>query len=99
MAKFTNKKVVLDNKEKFSVLAICASEPDTRMAWLLNRALYVDFVNKRDLLGAEVDGQRRLFAVFEAEDEARELRYTLITIRQESEMLVKSYANVDFLLA
>ena len=98
MAKVGNRKVPLENDEKFSLLAICAAESDTRMAWLLNRALRVDFVNKEDLHGAEVDGQRRPFAVFEAVNAARELLYTLITIRQESEVLIKAYANVDFLL-
>jgi len=97
-AKVGSKKVALENDEKFSLLAICATESDTRMAWLLNSALHVDFVNREDLHGAEVDGQRRPFAVFEAADEAHELLYTLITIRQESEVLIKAYANVDFLL-
>jgi hypothetical protein len=98
MAKIGNKKVPRENDEKFSLFAICAAESDTRMAWLLNSALCVDFVNKEDLHGAEVDGRRRPFAVFEAVDTPRELLYTLITIRQESEVLIKAYANVDFLL-
>ena len=98
MAKLVSKKIALDNHEKFSVLAICSAEPDTRMAWLLNRTLRLDFVNKEDLLRQEVDGYRRPFAVFVAEDEVRELVYTLITIRQESEVLIKKYSKVDYLL-
>ena len=98
MAKVVNKKIPLRNNDSFSLLAICAAESDTRMAWLLNRTLHVDFINKEDLHGAEVDGHRRAFAVFEAEDEVQELHYTLITIRQESEVLIKEYANVDYLL-
>ena len=98
MAKIPMKKITVGDDERFSVLAICAPLSDTRMAWLLSRALELDFVNKEDLHGAEVDGQQRPFAVFVAQDEVRELCYTLITIRQESESLIKAYANVDFLL-
>ncbi len=98
MAKILNKKISLGNDDKFTLLAICSTESDTRMAWLLNCALGLDFVNKEDLFGVEVDGQRRPFAVFVAEDKVRELTYTLITIRQESEVLIKAYSNVDYLL-
>ncbi len=98
MAKAKNIKFSSDEQEQFSALAICSAEPDTRMAWLLNRALHVDFVNREDLWGPEVDGLRRPFALFEAESPAHELGYKLLANRTESTVLVKAYANIDYLL-
>ncbi|MDR0688072.1 MAG: IPExxxVDY family protein [Prevotellaceae bacterium] len=43
----------LKDDVSFSLLAICSAEPDTRMAWLLNRALHLDFVHRCDVCGEE----------------------------------------------
>jgi hypothetical protein len=95
----------------FSLLGICSTASDTRMAWLLNRALNLDFVHYRDLCGREPDKlphptmfgevkpeERRQFAVFCAADSMLHRSYILITNRQNSEALIKKLAQVDYLL-
>ncbi|MDR3366757.1 MAG: IPExxxVDY family protein [Prevotellaceae bacterium] len=104
-------KDVAEDVGAFSLLAIRSAEPDTRMAWLLNRALHLDFVHYRDLCGREPDSplqptvfdeskpeERRQFAVFCATDSLLQRSYILITNRQGGESLVKKLAQVDYLL-
>ncbi|MDR2814662.1 MAG: IPExxxVDY family protein [Prevotellaceae bacterium] len=115
MGKKTNKRIALKNFSEdvsaFSLLAIRSTEPDTRMAWLLNRALHLDFVHYHDLYGKEPDNplqptvlgeskpeERRQFAVFRAADNSPRSLYTLITNRQNSELLIKKFVHVDYLL-
>lgn len=104
-------KGLMEGDVAFSLLAICSAEPDTRMAWLLNRALHLDFIHYCDLGGREPDGKQqhallsadkpeapRQFAVFHAASSALRRTYILITNRQNSEPLIKELAHVDYLL-
>jgi hypothetical protein len=45
----------LKDDVSFSLLAIRSAEPDTRMAWLLNRALHLDFIHYCDVCGEEAN--------------------------------------------
>jgi hypothetical protein len=115
MAKKREKNITIkgfvDDGSNFSLLAIRSTAPDTRMAWLLNRALHLDFVHDCDLCGREQDKQpqltelgesnpkeRRQFAVFCATDNVLHRSYVLLTNRQDSETLIKKFAHVDYLL-
>ena len=104
-------KTFTEDVSTFSLLGIRSTESDTRMAWLLNRALGLDFVHYLDLYGREPDNasqptifgevkpeERRQFAVFRAADSALHRLYILITNRQSSEVLLKKLAQVDYLL-
>ncbi|MDR3188120.1 MAG: IPExxxVDY family protein [Prevotellaceae bacterium] len=95
----------------FSLLAIRSTETDTRLAWLLNRALHLDFVHCKDLCGKAQDSpqhptllnereldERRQFAVFHAADSLSHRSYHLIANRQDGEPLIKKMAQVDYLL-
>ncbi|MDR0415189.1 MAG: IPExxxVDY family protein [Prevotellaceae bacterium] len=103
----------VEDSDGFSLLAICSAEPDVRMAWLLNRALHLDFVRRTpDLCGREpdewqqqrtpLDGEKpeqaQLFAVFCAVSSVLRRTYILVTNRQGGELLIKELANVDYLL-
>ncbi|MDR0712247.1 MAG: IPExxxVDY family protein [Prevotellaceae bacterium] len=114
MAKKTGKNITIkdfvEDGSNFSLLAIRSAEPDTRMAWLLNRALHLDFVHYRDLYGRASDNppltmlgesnpeERWQFAIFRATDSVLHRSYILITNRQRGESLIKKFAQVDYLL-
>jgi hypothetical protein len=115
MVKKVKKSITLkgfaEDVSAFSLLGICSAESDTRMAWLLNRALNLDFVHYHDVYGREQDSspqptifgegkpeERRQFAVFRAANATLHRSYILITNRQNSEALIKKQAQVDYLL-
>lgn len=115
MVKKSKKSITLrgftEDVSTFSLLAIRAAESDTRMAWLLNRALRLDFVHCHDLCGRQPDNQPqptmfgggkpeecRKFAVFCAASDILHRSYILVTNRQSSQALIKKLAQVDYLL-
>lgn len=105
-------KSLMEGDVAFSLLAIRSTAPDTRMAWLLNRALHLDFIHYCDLGGrGEPDGglqhallsadkpeAPRQFAAFRAANATLNRTYILITNRQNNEPLIKELAHVDYLL-
>ncbi|MDR1416065.1 MAG: IPExxxVDY family protein [Prevotellaceae bacterium] len=104
-------KGLTEDEVNFSLLAIRSTEPETRMAWLLNRALSLDFIHRYNLSGREpnkpqqhtllsVDKseETRQFAVFHATGSDLHRTYILITNRQSGEALIKELGHVDYLL-
>ncbi|MDR3329610.1 MAG: IPExxxVDY family protein [Prevotellaceae bacterium] len=91
-----------DEEDELVLLAICAAESDTRMAWLLNRALHLDFVHYDDVavpVATEAgEATPQLLALFSAASAALKCTCILIANRYGQALLVKELPQVDFLL-
>jgi hypothetical protein len=85
--------------ESYTLLAICATCSDVRMAWLLNRTLRLNFKRVAEIAEGNINDEETItYPIFAAQHPALELTFVLLTNRQYGGQRLKEFNGVDYLL-
>ncbi len=94
-----NQEIFFDCKIDFELIAVSANVKGYRMAWLLNKALKIDFCRQRDFEFSNPSaGRFSRHEIYLFEDHLNYLDYVLISNKDTGAILIPELKAADFLL-